>query len=45
VYVQEKVYDEFLIALKAKAEACAIGLPEDEKTSFGPLVSLLDERI
>ncbi|WOO76474.1 Aldehyde dehydrogenase [Vanrija pseudolonga] len=39
VYVQEAVYDKFLAALKKRAEACAIGQPSDEKTSFGPLIS------
>ncbi|WVQ99789.1 hypothetical protein IAU59_006931 [Kwoniella sp. CBS 9459] len=39
VYVQEGVYDKFLEALKAKAEACAIGNPAEEATSFGPLIS------
>ena len=39
VLVQEGIYDAFLTALKAKAEACAIGQPHDEKTSFGPLIS------
>jgi len=39
VYVQEDVYDKFLVALKKRAEEVAIGMPEDEKTSFGPLIS------
>ncbi|OCF75956.1 aldehyde dehydrogenase (NAD+) [Kwoniella mangroviensis CBS 8886] len=39
VYVQEAIYEKFLTALKAKAEACAIGNPADEATSFGPLIS------
>ena len=38
VYVQEGAYDGFVKALKRRAETCAIGQPEDEKTSFGPLV-------
>ncbi|WVR06179.1 hypothetical protein IAU60_003209 [Kwoniella sp. DSM 27419] len=39
VYVQEGIYDSFVSALTAKAKACAIGQPSDEKTSFGPLIS------
>lgn len=39
LYVDEKIYDEFLPMLIAQAEACAIGDPWDEATSFGPLIS------
>lgn len=39
VYVQESVYDKFIDILKKRAEATAIGQPDDEKTSFGPLIS------
>ncbi|WVQ81729.1 hypothetical protein IAT38_003854 [Cryptococcus sp. DSM 104549] len=39
VYVQEGIYEKFLAALQKRAEACAIGQPHDEKTSFGPLIS------
>ncbi|ORY21001.1 aldehyde dehydrogenase domain-containing protein [Naematelia encephala] len=38
VYIQEGVYEKFITALKQRAEACAIGQPHDEKTSFGPLI-------
>lgn len=41
MYVQEGIFDKFLVAMKKRAEACAIGQPHDEKTSFGPLVSLI----
>ncbi|ORX35562.1 aldehyde dehydrogenase domain-containing protein [Kockovaella imperatae] len=41
VYVQQGAYEGFVKALKARAEATAIGQPEDEKTSFGPLISQL----
>ncbi|OXG89553.1 aldehyde dehydrogenase (NAD+) [Cryptococcus neoformans A2-102-5] len=39
LYVQEGIFDKFLVAMKKRAEACAIGQPHDEKTSFGPLIS------
>ncbi|OCF31508.1 aldehyde dehydrogenase (NAD+) [Kwoniella heveanensis BCC8398] len=39
VYVQEGIYDKFIAALKSRAEACKIGQPSDEATSFGPLIS------
>ncbi|GAA5953175.1 hypothetical protein JCM21900_006128 [Sporobolomyces salmonicolor] len=39
IFVHESVHDEFVKLLVEKAEACAIGNPLDEKTSFGPLIS------
>ncbi|TXT07444.1 hypothetical protein VHUM_03164 [Vanrija humicola] len=39
VYVQESVYDAYIAALQKRAEACAIGQPSAEATSFGPLIS------
>ncbi|CAD6573507.1 MAG: aldehyde dehydrogenase (NAD(P)(+)) ald5 [Tremellales sp. Tagirdzhanova-0007] len=43
VYVQEEIYERFLDLLRKKAEACAVGMPEDETTSFGPLISKLQQ--
>ncbi|GAA5978799.1 hypothetical protein JCM5350_004826 [Sporobolomyces pararoseus] len=39
ILVHESIHDEFVKLLVEKAEACAIGDPLDEKTSFGPLIS------
>ncbi|GAA6058900.1 hypothetical protein JCM10212_002852 [Sporobolomyces blumeae] len=39
ILVHESVHDEFVKLLVEKAQACAIGDPLDEKTSFGPLIS------
>lgn len=39
VYVQDSVHDEFVRLLKANAQTAAIGKPEAEETSFGPLIS------
>lgn len=39
VYVHDSVYDKFVSLLKLKAETCKVGLPSDENTSFGPLIS------
>ncbi|GAA5918864.1 hypothetical protein JCM6882_002441 [Rhodosporidiobolus microsporus] len=39
LFVHEAVYDKFMPILIRHAEACAIGDPWDEKTSFGPLIS------
>ncbi|GAA5891054.1 hypothetical protein JCM5296_007363 [Sporobolomyces johnsonii] len=39
IFVHESVHDEFVKLLVEKAQACAIGNPLDEKTSFGPLIS------
>ena len=39
VYVERPIFDEFLRRLKASAEALRPGDPNDESTSFGPLIS------
>jgi aminomuconate-semialdehyde/2-hydroxymuconate-6-semialdehyde dehydrogenase len=39
VYVQRPIFDKFVEALKEKAESIKIGLPYDEGTQMGPLVS------
>jgi aminomuconate-semialdehyde/2-hydroxymuconate-6-semialdehyde dehydrogenase len=39
VYVERKVYDAFVEALKKKAEALRSGWPSDERTNLGPLIS------
>nr|ODN86945.1 aldehyde dehydrogenase (NAD+) [Cryptococcus depauperatus CBS 7841] len=39
LYIQKRIYDQFLDALRKRAASCAIGQPHDEKTSFGPLIS------
>ncbi|ORY29112.1 aldehyde dehydrogenase domain-containing protein [Naematelia encephala] len=43
LYIEEPIYDKFLEVLKTKADSVAIGLPEDDKTSFGPLISKLQQ--
>ena len=40
VYVERPVFDEFLAALKAKAESLTLGDPHDTATTLGPLISL-----
>ncbi|MCE1172864.1 MAG: 2-hydroxymuconic semialdehyde dehydrogenase, partial [Azovibrio sp.] len=40
VYVERPIFDRFVAALKAGAEALQIGVPEDPATGMGPLVSL-----
>ncbi|MGB1562608.1 MAG: 2-hydroxymuconic semialdehyde dehydrogenase [Sinimarinibacterium flocculans] len=40
VYVERPIFDRFVAALKAKAEALKPGLPQDKDTGIGPLVSL-----
>ena len=40
VYVERPVFDEFLAALKAKAESLTLGDPHDAATTLGPLISL-----
>ena len=40
VYVERSVFDEFLAALKAKAESLTLGDPHDTATTLGPLISL-----
>ena len=39
VYVHRSIFDKFLAALKKKAEAIQIGLPYEDGTQMGPLVS------
>ena len=40
VYVERPIFDEFLAALKAKAESFTLGDPHDAATTLGPLISL-----
>jgi len=39
VYVERPIFDKFVAALKAKAEAMKPGLPFDKDTKIGPLIS------
>lgn len=39
VYVERKIFDEFVEALKQKAEGLHAGWPNDAETSLGPLIS------
>ncbi len=39
VYVERPIFDKFVAALKAGAEAMKIGVPDDPAANFGPLVS------
>lgn len=39
VYVERSIFDKFVAGLKQKAEALKIGLPQDEDTGMGPMVS------
>jgi aminomuconate-semialdehyde/2-hydroxymuconate-6-semialdehyde dehydrogenase len=39
VYVERKIFDEFVDALKRKAESLHPGWPDDAKTDLGPLIS------
>ncbi|MBS0317077.1 MAG: 2-hydroxymuconic semialdehyde dehydrogenase [Proteobacteria bacterium] len=39
VYVERPIFDKFVAALKAKAEAMKPGLPFDPETKIGPLIS------
>ncbi|GAB3113663.1 2-hydroxymuconic semialdehyde dehydrogenase [Aestuariicella hydrocarbonica] len=39
LYVQRPIFDKFVAALKAKAQAINIGWPLDENTDMGPLIS------
>ena len=39
VYVERSIFDEFVAGLKEKAEGLKIGLPQDESTGMGPMVS------
>lgn len=40
VYVERPIFDEFLAALKTKAESLTLGDPHDAATTLGPLISL-----
>ena len=44
VYVERSIFDEFLAALKAKAESLTLGDPHDAATTLGPLISLEHRR-
>jgi len=39
VYVERSIFDEFVSGLKARAEALKIGVPKDDSTGLGPMVS------
>ena len=39
VYVERAIFDDFVAGLKEKAEGLKIGLPEDQQTGLGPMVS------
>jgi aminomuconate-semialdehyde/2-hydroxymuconate-6-semialdehyde dehydrogenase len=39
LYVERPIFDRFVAALKARAEALVIGWPQDKKTNMGPLIS------
>ena len=39
VYVERSIFDEFVSGLKARAEALKIGVPTDDSTGLGPMVS------
>jgi aminomuconate-semialdehyde/2-hydroxymuconate-6-semialdehyde dehydrogenase len=39
VYVQRPIFDQFVQALKRKAEAVKYGRPEDHASNYGPLIS------
>jgi len=39
VYVERKIFDRFVSALKQKAESLVLGWPSDSKTTTGPLIS------
>jgi aminomuconate-semialdehyde/2-hydroxymuconate-6-semialdehyde dehydrogenase len=39
VYVERKIFNQFVDALKNKAESLHLGWPADEKTDLGPLIS------
>lgn len=44
VYVERPIFDDFLAALKARAESFALGDPHDPATTLGPLISLEHRR-
>jgi aminomuconate-semialdehyde/2-hydroxymuconate-6-semialdehyde dehydrogenase len=39
IYVQRKIFDRFVDALKKKAESLRVGSPTDSATELGPLIS------
>src|SRR5437016_12292644 len=39
VYVERPIFERFVAALKAKAEALVLGFPQDKTTNTGPLIS------
>src|SRR6266571_2931178 len=39
VYVERPIFDRFVAALKARAEALVLGFPQDKATNMGPLIS------
>ena len=39
LYVERKIFDRFVVALKKKAEGLQLGWPEDKNTTTGPLIS------
>ncbi|HEY6721606.1 MAG TPA: 2-hydroxymuconic semialdehyde dehydrogenase [Burkholderiales bacterium] len=39
VYVERPIFDRFVAALKARAEALVLGFPQDKATHLGPLIS------
>ncbi len=40
VYVERPIFERFVQALKAKAEAVRFGRPDDHNANYGPLISL-----
>jgi len=41
VYVERPIFERFVAALKARAEALVLGFPQDKTTNMGPLISRL----
>ena len=39
VYVERPIFDKFVAAVKAKAEALVLGFPQDKASNMGPLIS------
>ena len=39
VYIERPIFERFVAALKAKAEALVLGFPQDKATNMGPLIS------
>lgn len=39
IYVERPIFDQFVAALKTKAEGLRLGLPADKATTTGPLIS------